>query len=160
MKPTSWHDLAAASPGSARTLLVDDDAEVRTSVSRLLTRAGLTVQACGSAEEADRYMSLARYEVCLLDIELPRMSGIEFLGWALKRDPEMAVIMLTGLDAPDVALECMGRGARTFLVKPVEAPFLLRAVRDAVALRRLLVEHNDRTGRADPAGETAWRAYS
>lgn len=88
------------------------------------------------------------------------MSGLEFLAWALKRDPEMAVIMLTGLDAPETALECMDAGARTFLVKPVEAPFLVRAAKDAVALRRLLVAHNDQAGRLDPAGGDTWRAYS
>jgi two-component system C4-dicarboxylate transport response regulator DctD len=124
----------------------------------LLVRSGYGCQAAASSEEADRRLGSERFDVCLLDIELPRMSGLEFLGWALLKDPEMAVIMLTGVDAPEVALECLDQGARTFLVKPVEAPFLIRAVRDAVALRRLLVEHNDRAGRADPAGGVPWRA--
>ena len=79
----------------------------------------------------------------ILDIELPRMSGTEFLAWALKRDPELAVIMLTGIDLPEVAIECMNAGARTYLVKPVEKEFLELALRDALALRRVLVERND-----------------
>ena len=158
MKRMSWRGLVEEAPASGRVLVVDDDPEIRKAVSRLLVRSGHRAQAAGSAEEADQWLGRERFDVCLLDIELPRMSGLEFLGWSLKRDPEMAVIMLTGLDAPEVALECLDHGARTFLVKPVEAPFLIRAVRDAMALRRLLVEHNDRVGRTDPAGGVPWPA--
>ena len=158
MKRMSWRDLVEGAPAAGRVLVVDDDAEIRKAVSRLLVRSGYRCQSAASAEEADQWLAWERCDVCLLDIELPRMSGLEFLGWALKRDPEMAVIMLTGLDAPYVALECLDHGARTFLVKPVEAPFLIRAVRDAMALRGLLVEHNDRVGRTDPTGGVPWRA--
>ncbi len=85
--------------------------------------------------------------VCILDIELPRMSGVEFLDWALRRDPEMAVLMLTGMDVPEIAIECINGGARTYLVKPVEVDFLRLALRDALAFRRILVERNDLVSR-------------
>jgi DNA-binding NtrC family response regulator len=158
MKRRSWRDLVGSAPAVGRVLVVDDDPEIRKAVSRLLVRSGYACQAAASAEEADQRLGSERFDVCLLDIELPRMSGLEFLEWSLKRDPEMAVIMLTGLDAPEVALACLDHGARTFLVKPVEAPFLTRAVRDAIAMRRLLVEHNDAAGRTGPAGGGPWRA--
>ena len=79
----------------------------------------------------------------MLDIELPRMKGVEFLSWAVSRDPEMAVIMMTGLDMPEVAIECIDHGARTYLVKPVAVEFLRLALRDALAMRRVLVDRND-----------------
>ena len=125
---------------------MDDEAEVRRGLQRLVTRFGYTAKAAASAEEADQWLSMERFDVCLLDIELPRMKGIEFLGWALRRDPEMAVIMLTGLDLPEVAIECIDHGARSYLVKPVEADFLRLALRDALAVRNLLVERNDLAG--------------
>ncbi len=87
-----------------------------------------------------------RFDVLLLDIELPRMKGVEFLSWALEKDPEQAVIMLTGLDDPDLDIECIDKGARTYLVKPVEAEFLRLALRDAMALRKLLIDRNDLSG--------------
>jgi len=143
MKRIGWRDLLRPSPEQARVLVVDDDPKIRSSLERLLTRFGHSVRSVASAEEADQWLALGRFDVCLLDIELPRMKGTEFLSWALSRDPEMAVIMLTGLDLPEVAIECLDHGARTYLVKPVEAAFLERAVRDALAVRRVLVERNE-----------------
>lgn len=143
MSRLGWRDLASGEPGSARVLVVDDDPHVRSSLQRLVTRLGYAVRAAASSEEADQWLSHERFDVCLLDIELPRMSGLEFLDWALTRDREMAVIMLTGIDRPDVAIQCLDQGARTYLVKPVDPDFLRRALRDAVALRRVLVERND-----------------
>lgn len=140
-----WRDVIARAPERARVLVVDDDAEVRRALQRLVTRLGHNVTQAGSAEEADHWLGSGRFDACLLDIELPRMKGVEFLSWALNRDPEMAVIMLTGLDSPELAIECIQGGARTYLVKPVEAAFLELALRDALAMRRVLVELNDGT---------------
>jgi two-component system C4-dicarboxylate transport response regulator DctD len=141
-----WKDLVSA-PTSGTVLIVDDDAEVRKSLQRLVTRLGYSVTTVASAEEADNWLTQQRFMVCILDIELPRMSGVEFLDWALRRDPEMAVLMLTGMDVPEIAIECIDGGARTYLVKPVEVDFLRLALRDALAFRRILVERNDLVSR-------------
>jgi len=138
-----WTKVLAQASGSARVLVVDDEVQVRQSLTRLVTHFGYEVKTAASAEEADHWLSSQRFHVVLLDIELPRMKGVEFLSWALEKDPEQAVIMLTGLDDPDLAIECIDKGARTYLVKPVEAEFLRLALRDALAMRRLLVERND-----------------
>ena len=140
--PDQDANLADAA-GPRTVLVVDDELDVRRGLQKLLTRMGYSVRAAGSAEEADQWMSNERFDVCLLDIQLPRMKGVEFLSWALGRDPEMAIIMLTGLDLPEVAIECIDHGARTYLVKPVEAEFLQLSLRDALAVRRILVERND-----------------
>jgi len=141
-----WKSVIAEAPQRARVLVVDDEVEVRRSLQRLVNRFGYTAKTAASAEEADQWLTTERFDVCLLDIELPRMKGVEFLSWALSRDPEMAVIMLTGLDLPEVAIECIDHGARTYLVKPVEIDFLRLALRDALAVRRVMVERNDLAG--------------
>ena len=143
-----WRDAIAEAPSRARVLVVDDEPDVRRYLQRLITRFGHTVKSAGSAEEADQRLSSERFALLMLDIMLPRMKGVEFLGWALTRDPEMAVIMLTGLDIPEVAIECIDHGARTYLVKPVETEFLRLALRDALAMRKVLVERNQLAGRA------------
>jgi DNA-binding NtrC family response regulator len=128
-------------------LLVEDQADVRSALQRMVVRFGHSVRTAASAEEADQWLATERFDACLLDIELPRMTGLEFLDWALSRDPEMAVIMLTGVDVPEVAIQCLDRGARTYLVKPVDADFLRLALRDALAVRSVLVERNDLSAR-------------
>ena len=62
---------------------MDDEIEIRRGLQRLITRFGYSVRAAASAEEADQWLGNESFDVCLLDIELPRMKGVEFLGWAL-----------------------------------------------------------------------------
>ena len=142
-KRKGWKRVLADAPAEAKVLVVDDEAEIRDSLEKLVTRFGHEVRTAASAEEADAWLGSDRFDVVLLDIQLPRMKGVEFLSWALEKDPELAVIMLTGLDVPDLAIECIDAGARNYLVKPVEAEFLRLALRDALAVRRVLVERND-----------------
>lgn len=137
-----FKDVPRMVAGNARVLIVEDTAAVRRTLEKLVRALGYEVRAAASAEEADHWLSAERFEVMLLDIELPRMKGVEFLSWALDRDAEMAVIMLTGVDDPQVAIECLEKGARTYLVKPIEADFLRLGLRDALAVRSLLVERN------------------
>lgn len=146
MKRFGWREALARAPKEANVLVVEDESEVRGSLERLVRRFGYAVRSASSAEQADQWMSTERFDACLLDIELPRMKGVEFLHWALARDPEMAVIMITAVDAPEIAVRCIEEGARTYLVKPVESEFLRLALRDALAMRRLLVERSGTAG--------------
>ena len=139
----SWADLALLDVNGASVLIVDDETAIRQMLERVVSGYGYSTKTAASAEEADQWLSAMRFDVVLLDIELPRMNGVEFLSWALAKDPEMAVIMLTGLDNPDLALECLSKGARTYFVKPFDASFIQHALRDAVAMRRLLVARNE-----------------
>ncbi len=138
-----WADLANLGVSGASVLIVDDDPAIRRALEKLVSGYGYSTKTATSAEEADTWLSTMRFDVLLLDIELPRMNGVEFLTWALARDPELAVIMLTGFDNPDLALECLSNGARTYFVKPFDSAFIRHAPRDAVAMRRLLVERNE-----------------
>jgi DNA-binding NtrC family response regulator len=142
----SWVDLAHLDVDGANVLIVDDDPAIRRTLEKVVSEYGYRTTIASSAEEADQWLSATRFDVVLLDIELPRMNGVEFLTWALARDPELAVIMLTGLDNPDIALECLSKGARTYFVKPFDSAFIRHALRDAVAMRQLLVDRNEHAG--------------
>ena len=138
-----WKTLLDTQARHGRILLVEDDHEVRRSLAETLTQLGYEVTGSSSAEEADCWLSRDRFELMLLDLELPGMHGMEFLAWSLARDPELAVIVLSGADSRDLAVRCIEAGARTYLLKPTELEFLRLAVRDAIALRRVLVERNE-----------------
>ncbi len=138
-----WKDILANVAGDAQILIVDDDLRIRDSLEKLLTSFGDSVKKAASAEEADAWFTSQPFDLVMLDVEMPRMNGLEFLRWVQTRDKEVAVIMVTGVDDPTVALECLEAGARTYLVKPIMGDFLRVAVRDALAVRRILVERND-----------------
>lgn len=151
LTPLGWSGIAQWAPKESRVLIVEDEENVRRSLERLVIRLGHKVHAVESAESADQILSSGEtFEILLLDINLPKMTGVKFLRWALQRDPTMAVIMLTGTDDPEVALECFELGVRTYLVKPVDREFLRIALRDAAAMRKLLVERNQLIERSGP----------
>lgn len=141
-----WKTLIESPPTEAEILLVEDNSNFREVLSSVIRNMGFSVRTAASAEAADQWMSTMEFDLVLLDIELPRMNGVEFLDWALAKQPDLSVIMLTGLNDPDVALRCLDHGARTYLVKPFDIDFLERAVRDALITRNLLVERNRLAG--------------
>jgi len=137
-----WKDLLSGAPTSAEVLIVEDEPDLRRLTRTVVEGLGYSVKTAASAEEADSWMTSATFDLVLLDIELPRMNGVEFLSWALSRQPDLAVVMLTGRAEPELAMKCIDQGARTYLVKPLDVDFLERAVRDALMVRELLVERN------------------
>lgn len=136
--PRGWAGMARIQPRGSRILVVEDEQDAREGMVRLLEGQGYEVRGAGSAEHADHWLSAAPFDLALVDIGLPGMDGVEFLRWALRRNPTLAVIMTTGLDRTDVALECLRGGARGYLLKPIDPLFLMEAVRDALVLARLL----------------------
>ncbi|MBT8337996.1 MAG: response regulator [Gemmatimonadetes bacterium] len=136
--PRGWAEMARLQTKGARILVVEDEDAAREGMVRLLEGQGYEVRGAGSAEHADHWLSAASFDLALVDIGLPGMDGVEFLRWALRRNPMLAVIMTTGLDRTDIALECLKGGARGYLLKPIDPLFLMEAVRDALVLGRLL----------------------
>lgn len=118
--------------GSA--LLVEDDAATRAMVARQLRRAGLEVLAAESGEEvlreaAARYLS---FDVVILDVHLPGMSGLDLAHLIQARRPGQPIVLVTGDPDPRIAREALARGAVKYLLKPFEMSALQRAVEDAL----------------------------
>lgn len=135
-------DFPTVASSRARVLVVDDQELMRNTVARAVRALGHDVQPAPSAEAADLQLESSQFDLLLLDIEMRGMSGLEFLPWALKRAPEMPVIMLTGVLDAKVARQALNAGARNYLVKPIDVDFLELAIRDALAVRAVLQERN------------------
>ena len=142
MDKLGWKTLVENPPTEAEILVVEDDPNLLELTSSAIQDMGFSVCTALSAETADQRISTGEIDVVLLDIDLPRINGVDFLEWALTRQPELSVIMLTGLDDPALALQCLDHGARAYLVKPFDIDFLERTIRDALITRNLLVELN------------------
>lgn len=118
-------------------LVVEDDAATRSLIERQLRRAGIDVLAMESGERvlkeaADRYTS---FDVVILDIHLPGMSGLELASLIQARRPDQPIIVITGDPDPRLAREALSSGPVTYLLKPFEMAQLLGAVERAKAAR-------------------------
>jgi two-component system response regulator AlgR len=112
-----------------RILIVDDEANARRRLARLLAELGGEQQVIGEAadgEEALQMCHLQEVDVVLLDIEMPGMGGLETASHLAALDPPPAVIMVTAY--PAYALDAFERGADDYLVKPVRGERLRSAL--------------------------------
>ena len=121
-------------------LVVDDEEGIRQALDRFLTRLGYRVlQAASGAEALDR-QAAEQPQVMLSDIRMPNMTGVELVPKALAQYSDLAVIMLTAIDEPRTAIECMKLGAYDYLIKPVDLDELEMSLQGALRLRQLEVD--------------------
>jgi DNA-binding NtrC family response regulator len=108
---------------------------------KLLTVRGFTASAAGSGTEALEKLGTEKYDVTILDVRMPEMSGVQALAEIRKVDPEVEVIVMTGYASVDTAKEIIKLGAYDFLLKPYEIEDLLEKIEAAydrkVARKRL-----------------------
>ncbi len=106
-------------PVKLQVLVVDDSALMRKLISNLLTSdPGIeVVDTAQDGLEAVQKVADLRPDAVTLDVEMPRLGGLEALSQIMQHNPT-PVVMLTGLDNPDIALEALQRGAVDFVLKP------------------------------------------
>jgi len=117
-----------------RILLVDDHTLFRSGLKALLQRQedfsviGEAADGLEGVKQAERL----KPDVVLLDLDMPVMNGRDALAQILSSQPELAVLMLTVSEDGDNLTECMRAGARGYLLKNIDADFLLASIRRAV----------------------------
>ncbi len=126
---------------SVKIMLVDDDDSVRDAISEILSRKGWRVNDFSSAERALADLRSDNYDVVLADINMPGLSGIDFLQMAKQTAPDVPVVMITGYPTIDRAVEAMKIGAVDFLPKPFKAEELEIAVRKAANEAHVIRAH-------------------
>ncbi|MDO4937573.1 MAG: response regulator transcription factor, partial [Sutterellaceae bacterium] len=117
-----------------RIVLVDDHTLFRSGLKALLSRQN-DFEIVGEAAdglEGVKLVEQVRPDLVLLDLDMPTMNGHEALAQILGYDPNMAVLMLTVSEDGDDLAECMRLGARGYLLKKIDADFLLQSIRHAV----------------------------
>src|SRR5690242_21345514 len=112
--------MAGTAP-SIKLLLVDDDDDLREDLAQLFRKQGHEVTAAVSGEDALDKAAHARFDVALLDLHLPGISGIDLLAQLKERQPELEALLLTAHSSIETAVEAMRRGAYDYLTKPFRA---------------------------------------
>lgn len=118
-----------------RIALIDDHTLFRSGLKALLTRQS-DFEIVGEAAdglEGVKLVEQIKPDIVLLDLDMPTMSGNEALAQILETDPSMKVLMLTVSEDSDDLAECMRLGAVGYLLKKIDADFLLQSIRHAVA---------------------------
>jgi putative two-component system response regulator len=124
-------------PTGERILIVDDEPQIRGLVRRLLERAGYVCETAESAAAADALLAQNTYELLLADLQMPGESGLELLSRVLPNHLEMAAIMITGVDDPQLAESVLTLGAYGYIVKPFSPTELAIQVLNALRRRNL-----------------------
>ena len=113
---TTSADLSRAS--SMRVLVIDDEKNIRATLSMCLEAIGCGVTAVASAEAAMAAITQRSFDLAFLDLRLGQSSGMDLLPRLLAESPQLAVVVVTAYATFDTAVEAIRRGAVDYLQKP------------------------------------------
>jgi two-component system response regulator RegX3 len=121
---------------SARILLADDEPDLTESVSYALRREGFEVDSVGDGESAIAAVRGTRYDIAILDVMMPKLSGLEVCR-ELRVESDLPIIMLTARDAEVDRVLGLELGADDYLTKPFSLAELVSRVRALLRRREL-----------------------
>ncbi|SDG55830.1 response regulator transcription factor [Desulfosporosinus hippei] len=127
-----------------KILVVDDDAYIRRLVSTILKDAGFEVYEAADGRDALLKLDEKRIDLCVADIMMPNMDGLEFCRNARNYYKDMPILMLTAKSEIGSKIESYGAGADDYLTKPFEAEELL--LRSRALLKRYKIASQQTIG--------------
>ncbi len=125
---------------NARILVVEDDALIRDAVDVILSQLGHQVTCVGTAEEGMAQIGTIYPHLVLLDVKLPRMSGVEALRAMRKNGYRMPILMLTADRSAETVRDVMADGGNGYILKPFEPEQLIK--RGSTVLKAVAQQEN------------------
>ena len=126
---------------STRILVVDDEENIREMMKRLLVRSGyLCITASDTFEAAERLKN-EQFGLLLMDMMMPRRSGLEYLPEVVRLYPDMAVVMLTAVVDTSTALNAIRNGAYDYVTKMLDQEVVTLRIRRALERRSLMLQN-------------------
>jgi len=117
---------------SPKILLVDDEEAIRQSLGELLKLEGYEVTLAENGNMAVNLLQSRVFDLVLLDLKMPGMSGLEVLYWINAHVPDTKVIFLTAYGTLESAIEALRYGVHDYLLKPVSSQEILQSIRKAL----------------------------
>lgn len=135
------HEHAQKNPPQVRVLVADDEPQMLATLSRLLAGAGYQVHTARNGTEAVRSLEASPYDLVLLDLMMPGLTGHEVMDRIQEKKIDTLIIVVSGDTSIESAISAIRRGAYDFVRKPYEPDEMLKRVHNALASRRLEVEN-------------------
>ena len=126
---------------NAKILIVDDEKIVRESLFHWFEEEGYIVDTAESGEAALKKFDKGKFDLFLLDMKMPGMSGLELLKKIKESDPDAIVILITAFASVPTAITALKDGAYDYVTKPVDPDELAHLVSKAVEQRELKIEN-------------------
>lgn len=101
-----------------RILVADDEKDLNNIIAKRLVMEGFSVDSCYDGEEAMDFLQFAEYDAIVLDIMMPKLTGLELLTWIRSNKNSVPVLLLTAKDSVADRVEGLNIGADDYLVKP------------------------------------------
>ncbi|OGS06508.1 MAG: hypothetical protein A2270_07430 [Elusimicrobia bacterium RIFOXYA12_FULL_51_18] len=120
----------------AKILIVDDDAQISEMISEALMSKGYEISDAFDGKQAVAKVSAEKFDLVVMDIQMPVMDGITAMGEIKKIDPAIEVIIATGHGTMGTAVQSMRKGAFDYIHKPFEITELFTVVEKALAKRK------------------------
>jgi len=124
-------------------LIVDDEESIRGILSRRLEAEGYKCEVATDGKEALWKAFIRDFDLVLMDVKMPGMSGMEALPQMVTNHPDTCVLMLTAVVDTENAVEAMKLGAYDYLTKPFDLDDLTLRVEKALERKRLLLENRE-----------------
>jgi len=116
----------------ARILVIDDEPLLRRSMEIVLQHGGYQVMSAGNGKDAIEHLNSSAFDLAFLDLKMPDISGLELLPEIHRCNPEMPVLILTAHATLESAMEAVRNGARDYLIKPIDPPYILARVAEVL----------------------------
>jgi DNA-binding NtrC family response regulator len=131
----------AASGAKGNVLVVDDEADIREGLELLLTSEGYAVDLAQNGVEGIHRMETRGYDLVLLDLMMPDLSGMEVLQTVRQRDRETPIFLITAFGSVEAAVSALKLGANDYFSKPWDNEKLIIEIDRMIARRRLEYEN-------------------
>jgi len=109
-------------------LIVDDEANLRSTLTLILQRAGFYTRSAANGEEALKCLRKDSYDLIFLDLKMPGMDGLQVLSEIRLMNSSLPVLILTANGTLDSAIDALRAGANGYLLKPVEPEEIIARV--------------------------------
>ncbi|MGH7252024.1 MAG: PAS domain S-box protein [Nitrospiraceae bacterium] len=125
---------------ATHVLIVDDDPDIRETLSDMLEHEGYRVHAVGTGVEAIRQARQTHYGAALLDMQLPDLHGHIVMKFLMDADPKLPIIAITAYALEENTIGSLTRGAFAYVTKPYNSTELKATLRKAIGVKALAVK--------------------